>query len=198
MQDPRLDKLPEEWGGGLGNGPHNWIKAFVHEELERYGPAIDLSGFEVIGPLRLVEDDETRARRARSERFLGPERPGLTDRERIEGVLRRFLPRVFRRPASDKQVRTYADIAEGHVAKTPGGRVEDGLHLAVRRALVSPLFLYRGLRADEFDDFDLATRLSFFLTSHPLTTSCSELLRRVGCQTRQCWRNRLTACLPPS
>ena len=32
---------------------------------------------------------------------------------------------------------------------------------------MSPLFLYRGLRADEFDDFDLATRLSFFLTSHP-------------------------------
>ena len=167
LQDPRLDKLPEDWGGGLGNGPHNWIKAFVHEELERYGPAIDLSGFEVVGPLRLVEDDETRARKARSERFLGPERPGLTDRERIDNVLRRFLPRVFRRPASDDQVRTYADIAEQHIASVPDGRVEDGLHLAVRRALVSPLFLYRGVRADEFDGFDLATRLSFFLTSHP-------------------------------
>jgi len=167
LQDPRLDKLPEDFGGGLGDRPHNWIKAFVHEELERFGPAIDLSGFEVVGPLRLIEDEQTRARRARSERFLGPERPGLTDRERIGAVLKRFLPRAFRRPASEEQIRIYADIAERHVATTAGARLEDGLHLAVRRALVSPLFLYRGVRADEFDEYDLASRLSFFLTSCP-------------------------------
>ena len=167
LQDPRLDKLPEDWGGGLGDKPHNWIKAFVHEELERYGPAIDLSGFEVVGPLRLIEDDESRARRARSERFLAPGQLGLSDRERIDAVLKQFLSRAFRRPASDEQIRTYSDIAERHIATTPGARVEDGLHLAVRRALVSPLFLYRGVRADEFDQFDVASRLSFFLTSHP-------------------------------
>ena len=167
LQDPSLDKLPDDYGGGLGDRPHNWIRAFVHEELERFGPAIDLSGFEVVGPLRLIEDDESRARRARSEQFLGPELLGMGDRERIENALERFLPRAFRRPASDAQIRTYADIAERHIAATPGARVQDGLHLAVRRALVSPLFLYRGVRADEFDEFDLASRLSFFLTSYP-------------------------------
>ena len=180
LKDPRLDKLPEVWGGGLGNGPHNWIKAFVHEELGRFGPAIDLSGIEVVGPLRLIEDQQTRTRRARTERFLGPEQPGATDRERIQAVLKRFLPRAFRRPATEEQIRIYSDIAEQHIATTAGARVEDGLHLAVRRALVSPLFLYRGVRADEFDDFDLASRLSFFLTSYPP----DEELTRLAAQRR--------------
>ena len=61
LSDPRLDKMPEKFGGGLSNLPHNWIKAFVHEEMYRFGPALDVLSVEIEGPLRLIEDDITRA-----------------------------------------------------------------------------------------------------------------------------------------
>ena len=161
LSDPRLDKMPERWGGGLANAPHNWIKAFVQEEMHRFGPALDLTAAAVEGPLRLIDDDETRARKARKQRFLGARPDGASDREYAETVLRRFLSRAFRRPASDEQVAAYADLA------AQAESLEAGLHPAVRRALVSPHFLYRGLRPGRLDDFDLASRLSYFLTSSP-------------------------------
>lgn len=178
LADPRLDKLPEVWGGGLANAPHNWIKAFVYEELYRYGPAVDITDLRVEGPLRLVEDDEARARKALTQRFLGTREAGATNRDRAETVLRRFLSRAFRRPVSDERVRSYADLVMGHLESSPDARLEDGLHLAVRRALVSPNFLYRGLRPGRLDDFDLASRLSYFLTSSPPDARLMELARQ--------------------
>ena len=167
LTDPRLDKLPEDWGGGLSDRPHNWIRAYVHEEMQRFGPALDVAKAEIEGPLRLIEDRETQIRKARTQQFLGDPLPESTDRERVEAVLRRFLPRAFRRPASDAEVMAYAELAAGLLEADPEARVEEGLHLAVRRALVSPHFLYRGLSAGRLDDFDLASRLSYFLTSAP-------------------------------
>ena len=167
LSDPRLDKLPENWGGGLSSRPHNWINAFVSEEMYRFGPALDLVDIEVEGPLRLVEDDAARARKARTRAFLGTRPEGATDLQHAESVLRRFLPRAFGRPVSEAQVREYVGLVEQHLRERPEGRLEDGLHLAVRRALVSPHFLYRGLRPGPLDAFDLASRLSYFLTSAP-------------------------------
>ena len=167
LSDDRLDSMPQVWGGGLSDAPHNWIKAFVHEEMLRFGPAVDLSGIKVVGPLKLVEDGPARARRARTRAFLAGAREGADDRERAEFVLKRFLSAAFRRPATPEQVRPYADLALEHLGGTPDARLEDGLHLAVRRALVSPRFLYRGLQPGRLDQFDLASRLSYFLTSGP-------------------------------
>ena len=167
LSDPQLDKLPEVWGGGLGNGPHNWIKAFVQEELFRFGPALDLTDLEIEGPLRLIEDKSTRERKARTRRFLGRREPGTSDRNHAEAVLKRFLSKAFRRPASEEQLRSYQILVSQHLKDTPQARLEDGLHLAVRRALVSPHFLFREARPGRLDNFDLATRLSYFLTSSP-------------------------------
>lgn len=167
LTDPRLDKLPVDWGGGLSDRPHNWIRAFVHEELQRFGPALDVIKAEIEGPLRLIEDRETQIRKARTRSFLGEPVPGASDRERVEAILRRFLPRAFRRPTSDEEVTAYAELATGRFEADSEARIEDGLHLAVRRALVSPHFLYRGLRSGRLDDFALASRLSYFLTSAP-------------------------------
>ena len=167
LDDPRLDELPEDWGGGLSSKPHNWIAAFVHEELFRFGPALAIENVEIEGPLRLIEDEATRAKKARTKRFLGSPAPGTSKREHAEAVLRRFLPRAFRRPPSEDEVRAYTELVADHFEANPSARVEDGLHLAVRRALVSPHFLYRGLRPGRLDDSDLASRLSYFLTSAP-------------------------------
>ena len=177
LNDPQLDRLPEIWGGGLANAPHNWIKAFVHEEMFRFGPALDITDLEIEGPLRVIEDDVFLQRRARTRRFLGERSPSWTDRDHAEAVLRPFLERAFRRPASEDQVRTYADVVGRHLAENPGARLDDGLHLAVRRALVSPRFLYRGLRPGPLDAFDLASRLSYFLTSSPPDERLARLAR---------------------
>ncbi len=177
LSDPRLDSMPEAWGGGLSDAPHNWIKAFVHEELYRHGPAVDLTVLEVEGPLRLVEDDEMRERRARSQGFLGQRPPGATDEEHVRLVLERFLPSALRRPATDDELRTYAELATGVLASDAGTSVKDGLHLAVRRVLVSPSFLYRGLQPGRLDDYGIAARLSYFLTSGPPDDRLATLAR---------------------
>ena len=176
MDNPRLDKLPEKFGGGLANAPHNWISKFVHEELRRYGPAIDITDVVIEGPIKLVEDEETRARKARSRAFLGVRPAGLDDRQYAKDVLGRFLPRLFRRPVESASLKKYVDLVVTESTNNLETGLEDGLHLAVRRALVSPDFIYReGLQPGRLDDFGLASRLSFFLTSSPPDRELIEL-----------------------
>ena len=167
LSDPRLDTMPEKFGGGFSNLPHNWIKAFVHEEMYRFGPALDVLDVEVEGPFRLIEDDIARSRRLRTEKFLKAGPPDAPRRAHAEAVLREFLPKAFRRPVSEAQLQEYMDLVGRYFDENPESTINDGLHLAVRRALVSPHFLYRGLRPGRLDDFDLASRLSYFLTSSP-------------------------------
>ena len=168
LDDPRLAEEPENRGfGGIGqpNGPQLMVQWFVHEECRRFGPALDITDVSIEGPLRLIEDEEMRTRKKRTARFLGQRENGTTDREFAETVLRRFLPRAYRRPVCDERIRANVDLVMRNMGAT--GRVADGLHVAVRRVLVSPNFVYRSRRSGRLDDFDLASRLSYFLTSAP-------------------------------
>ncbi len=128
------------------------------------GPAIDIHRMAVTGPLRLIADDDEETQKRITARFLG-ERAGRGDREYAEAILRPFLEKAFRRPATEEQVEKYLEIAMKH--QEEGHRFEDGLHLAVRASLCSTNFLYRGQREGPLDGFDLASRLSYFLTSAP-------------------------------
>ncbi len=167
LEDPRLDKLPEEIGKGIGEGFHNWVKAIVLEECHRFGPALDVLGIQVEGPFRLIDDEETRMRRERSKQFLGERATGISDEAFARLFLGRFLTQAFRRPVTEGQLETYLQVVRRHLHQFPEARVEDALHLAVRRALVSPHFLYRSTTPGILDDWDLASRLSYFLTSAP-------------------------------
>lgn len=177
LDDPRLKEELENRGfGGIGqpNGPNLMVNWFVHEEVRRYGPAVDITDVSIEGPLRLIEDDEMRTRKARTAKFLGERAEEATDRDYAEHVLRRFLPRAFRRSVGDEQVQVYVDLAMREI-ESSNARIEDGLHVALRRALVSPNFLYRSPRPGQLDDFDLASRLSYFLTSSPPDDQLFEL-----------------------
>lgn len=171
LDDPRLDTPLENRGfGGIGqrNGPQLMVQWFVNEEFRRFGPALDVADVSIEGPLRLIEDEVTRTRKARTARFLGARPTGVSDREYAESVLRRFLTNAFRRPVSDDRLSDYLQMVMHEVGSTtPPGRIQDGLHVAVRRALSSPAFIYRSLQPGKLDDFDLASRLSYFLTSSP-------------------------------
>ena len=167
LNDPKLDSIPKTYGGGLANGPHNWSKDYAQEQMHRFGPGLDILGVTIEGPSKVIPDRLTRTRLARSKEFLGLRPDGIDDIEFAESVLRRFLTQAFRRPISESQLDDYLKVVRQHLEEFPEKRIEEGLHLAIRRALVSPRFLFRGVIPGKLDDWDLASRLSYFLNSGP-------------------------------
>ncbi|MCE9604113.1 MAG: DUF1592 domain-containing protein [Planctomycetia bacterium] len=96
---------------------------------------------------------------------------GKTQAERTQEILSRFASRAFRRPATkievDRLVKVVAD------AEARGEKWEAGLQLAIEVVLASPKFLFRAelddrptaLETRPLDEFQLASRLSYFLWS---------------------------------
>ena len=95
---------------------------------------------------------------------------GLTDC--AQGILRAFATRAFRRPATAAEIDRLTRIV---VAVTnEGDSFERGIQVAVQAVLVSPHFLFRmevdpeplnPLAVRTISDYELATRLSYFLWS---------------------------------
>lgn len=128
------------------------------------GPGIDIHGMSIVGPIRILEDKETRRQKYRTARFLG-EREGRDDKAYAEAILQPVLSKAFRRPVTDKQLASYVRLVLDH--QQQGHSFENGIHLALRAALCSTHFLFREYREGPLDDYDLAARLSYFLTSSP-------------------------------
>ena len=208
LDDERLNELPTEYGGGLSDLWHNWIKAFVHEELLRFGPALDIVDVSVEGPSRLIEDAEAKEQKLRTARFTGlsiaeskqsaelsPRAISERNQKLCMEKLASFLPIVFRRPISENQLQQYQTLIVGYQKQNPDARLEDMLHLAIRRALVSPHFLFRCLGPETFDDFDFASRLSYFLTSAPPDKQLAELAKSGGLRDPKIRRSEIKRLL---
>ena len=101
------------------------------------------------------------------EAFFTPPSESENTEVVIRDRLRRFLTRAFRQPIDDESLDRYA----GHViARIESGEsFTDGMKAASSATLASPRFLYLYDRVgsaddiDLLDDFELASRLSFFL-----------------------------------
>lgn len=128
------------------------------------GPGIDVHGMSITGPIRVLEDEESIKQKNRTTRFLG-EREGRDDKAYAEAIIQPVLDKAFRRPVTDKQLATYVRLVLDH--QQQGHSFENGIHLALRAALCSTHFLFREYREGPLDDYDLAARLSYFLTSSP-------------------------------
>ena len=94
------------------------------------------------------------------------------DRICAERILGRLVRLAFRRPVREKEVRSYVRFAKNAVKQ--GASFEQGIRLALKAILVSPQFLFRIERDPDpkrpsptrpIDDFELASRLSYFLWS---------------------------------
>ncbi|MGB0578261.1 MAG: DUF1592 domain-containing protein, partial [Limisphaerales bacterium] len=162
--DPTLKPLDEE--------PRTRYTALVRNQLgwalqnmrmDR-GPALSIHGAAFHGPTKLKLSRDHIAQQRSTDNFLG-KREGRGDREYALDILKPFLEQAFRRPVTQKTLDQYVKVALQH--RRAGHRFEDGIHLAVRTALCSTHFIYRGQRGGQLDDYDLATRLSFFLTESP-------------------------------
>ncbi|MEI6239694.1 MAG: DUF1588 domain-containing protein [Planctomycetia bacterium] len=149
---------------------------FYHER----GPALEIHRVAIEGPSKSVESPRDKAREAARRAIVGNRKDGQTDLDVTRGMLTSFLPKAFRRPVSDATVESFLAIATRHWDE--GHSFDEGMHLLLRSILVSPRFLYRCIEpadaAGNLDQFDLATRLSYFLTQAPPDATLVDLATR--------------------
>ena len=127
------------------------------------GPALNIHGMAIHGPIMVRESKDEASERRRTERFLG-ERDGRSQEAWAGSVLQPLLDKAHRRPVGHDVVNKYVALVTEHM-KT-GQSFEASIHLAIRAILCSNEFLYRN-RSKHLDDYDVAARLSYFLWSGP-------------------------------
>ncbi len=138
-------------------------ETIVYKYFEE-GPNIGIHGVTVEGPFELVDDPTTIAQSKAKQRFIGDFiNDEVVD---LEGFFNTYLAKLFRRPATWSEVQAYVAIVRKEQAA--GYTMEDGLHLAVRTSLLSSSFLYKESGSETvLSAYELASRLSYFLTSGP-------------------------------
>ena len=105
--------------------------------------------------------------RSRAKFLVAKPGDGITPEEAAKKILDEFLPRAFRRPPSAADTRFYLDLFRS--AQKRGDPFEESILYSLRAVLVSPQFLFRselpnrGTQPRMLNDYDLATRLSYFL-----------------------------------
>jgi Protein of unknown function (DUF1592)/Protein of unknown function (DUF1588)/Protein of unknown function (DUF1587)/Protein of unknown function (DUF1585)/Protein of unknown function (DUF1595)/Ca-dependent carbohydrate-binding module xylan-binding/Planctomycete cytochrome C len=104
--------------------------------------------------------------------IIATPRPAMDERDAARRVIEQFATRAFRRPARNEEVDRYLALVED--AASNGENFERRIQLVVTAILLSPHFLFRveldppGFVAGQvrpLDDFELASRLSYFLWS---------------------------------
>ena len=99
--------------------------------------------------------------------FLTEPDDNVTPERAAQATLEKFLPRAFRRPANDDEVRHYFD--QFQKAFRDSESYNDAISFALQGVLMSPHFLFRVEHPNEepvpkpASDYELATRLSYFL-----------------------------------
>ena len=136
------------------------LPKWVHNEPAAVGsyPGIGWSAVTMTGPLNPVWPPESHTR------LLGDVDLARGTLQDAEKILRRFMPRAFRRPVTDDEVARYVKLVRSRLAA--GRTFEKSLRAGLEGILCSPSFLYlrEDLRpGDRVSDIELASRLSYFL-----------------------------------
>lgn len=160
------------------------------------GPAMQLHGVTVEGPFELIDGPRDVQRRQWREWSFGVRNKGESDEVFADRGLRVFLPRLFRRPVNGEIRRSYLEIAKQHWAA--GHTFDEGMHLLLRSALVSPRFIYRETRPGPLDQFDLASRVAYFLTRSAPTSNIVIQARAGKLSDPEVYRSTVESLLPRS
>lgn len=128
---------------------------------------LHLVGVEVRGPL---SDDADQLPATHQAIFVARPDDQVTELAAARQILERLATRAFRRPVRPSEVDRLLRLVE--LADNQGDSFEVGVQLALQAILVSPHFLFRvemdpeeGEDVRQLNDFELATRLSYFLWS---------------------------------
>ena len=136
---------------------------------------------EVAGPLA-VKPDPLPA----SHRRILPRKPlKMTQDAYVEKVIRDLAERAFRRPVTNGEVSRL--LRHVQMAQDEGDSLERGIQIALQAILISPHFLFR-VELDsepddpnavrELNDYELASRLSYFIWSSMPDEELFELAKR--------------------
>lgn len=109
--------------------------------------------------------------RPATQRRLLAASPDKSQAEQTREVLSRFLRRAYRRPPSEQELERMATFVEQAISA--GEKWEGAMQMAIQATLCSPKFLFRvelddrpeSGQAERLDEFQLASRLSYFLWS---------------------------------
>ena len=178
------ERFPAELTGASGfDNSANTL--FLESTLmERYIAAAERA-VELMLPDAPATDAE---RRAHQLVFVAEPGAGVSDEEAAEQVLRRFLERAWRRAPTTEEVQRALDQYRG--ARRSDRGFKASVKAALQSALISPNFLLRietpapaGATADAtapypISDWDLASRLSYFLWSSMPDEALRDLARR--------------------
>ncbi len=135
---------------------------------------------EIQGPAETEVKNLPRSHRT----ILGTRKPGQSDDEYARSIFERFATRAFRRVATTDEIDRLMSIYA--LARKEGEKFERGIQLGVQATLTSPYFLFKV----EYDrkskdgtpvpitDFELATRLSYFLWSSMPDDTLLDLARQ--------------------
>lgn len=161
-------------------GRHQIAVKFINDYYDPDNPDPKLKGdrnlhvrsFAVVGPIGVLPADLPESHR----RLLSDTPPAGSAREALVTAARmnlsQLLPRAFRRPIVPEEVERYVKIMTAVL--DDGGSFERAMQVAIQGVLVAPRFLFRVEQqpADEdpnpvrqLDNFELATRISYFLWS---------------------------------
>ena len=160
------DLLPSEGGGGEGFDNAGSTLFITPVLIEKYLEAAEL----VLGTLLPAAVPEAAELAEARHRLLGPEpSPALSPRTAAQAVLQSFLPRAFRRPATDKETERYLDIFDKAVQR--GLSYDQAIKSPLKAALISPKLspsfgrkrLHEEPGAYRLDHHEVATHLSYFL-----------------------------------
>lgn len=145
------------------------------------GPGLAVQWVEIEGPLidqwppeslsRVYGElpfEVVNAEEMKRNRRLTPIREAVSTKPLSDAktLLERFLGRAFRRPVDEETLQSYLDLVE--VQLDAGSSFHNAIRFGLKAALCSPDFLYLQEPSEEggeLDDFQLASRLSYFLWS---------------------------------
>lgn len=172
--DPTEDFPSDDIGHGFDNIGD--VLTMSPVLMERY-----LAAAEAVMQRAFQGPAETRPASRRGLLACGADKPQA---EQTREILRRFASRAYRRPATTEEVDRLARLAES--AAAAGQPWEGGLQLAMQAVLCSPKFLFRAELDDRpdspevrpLDEFQLASRLSYFLWSSMPDEELSQLAEK--------------------
>ena len=137
--------------------PHGMPEVYTAVPDDYAGPGLAVQWVEVEGPIVDAWPP------AATSRLLGEVDLAQGTLADAEAILRRFAPRAFRQPVDDVELAPFVALVKSQL--DDGNTFEAALRVGLKAVLCSPHFLYMSAVPGKLDDFDLATRLSYFLWS---------------------------------
>tara|TARA_Y100000588_G_scaffold394548_1_gene515622 strand:+ start:3340 stop:5949 length:2610 start_codon:yes stop_codon:yes gene_type:complete len=163
LPPPPVDEEFDQLVDTISNNKRSIAETLSYKLFEE-GPALEIHQAIVHGPLALTDSKEDLYWKKRAAKLLGKQ-GNKSEMAFAREFLKRFLSAAFRRPVEKTLIEEYMELILDETKAR--NRIKDGFHLAIRTALTSPHFLYRGLQEGPLDSYDLASRLSYLLTSLP-------------------------------